>query len=203
MKVIRYPSTRIAPLILAAVLVVGVTVGGAAFMVSSLTGDGATGARGAATVLAGLERGAASPVVASAPFRDETGASVTLRDFRGKIVVLNFWATWCPPCIREMPSLDTLHGMLGGDRFAVVAVSTDRRESMAALRTFYDKHDLRHLPLYQDAGGALARSVGIDGLPTTLILDQDGRLLGTHTGYVNWLYPELVDWIKARMAAIP
>lgn len=138
----------------------------------------------------------------STAFRDAQGGSVSLRDFRGKVVVLNFWATWCPPCVREMPSLDRLQAELGGPAFEVVAVSTDRG-AMDGLRAFYDQHGIEHLALYQDPGMAFARAVGVKGLPTTYILDHDGTVLGTHTGYADWQYPDLVAWFKTRIAAVP
>lgn len=134
-------------------------------------------------------------------FLTDSGDSVSLQDFRGKIVVLNFWATWCPPCVREMPSLDRLQALLGGAHFAVVAVAAERAP-MDRLRAFYDQQGLQHLALYQDPEMALSRAVGVEGLPTTLVLDAEGRVLGRHTGYADWADAGVVDWLRAQIARL-
>lgn len=141
----------------------------------------------------------AGPVIEGAAFRDGAGRTVSLADFRGRVVVLNLWATWCGPCLREMPSLDRLQEALGGEGLAVVAVSTDRGP-VSDLRAFFQGQRLTHLPLYHDRAGDLARALRLDGLPTTHVLDRDGRLLATHKGYLAWDHPGVIAWLRGHLA---
>ena len=141
---------------------------------------------------------AAGPVIEGAVFRDGAGRAVSLADFRGRVVVLNLWATWCGPCLREMPTLDRLQETLGGEGLAVVAVSTDRGP-VSDLRTFFQSQRLTHLPLYHDRPGDLARALGLEGLPTTHVLDRDGRLLASHMGYLEWDHPSVIAWLRGHL----
>lgn len=121
----------------------------------------------------------------SAPFVGEDGAERTLAPEAGRIVVLNFWATWCAPCREEMPSLNALQKTLGGDRLRVVTVATGRN-SPAAMKAFFAEHGIDALPLHADPRTALAREAGVLGLPVTLILDPAGREIGRLTGGADW-----------------
>jgi len=201
-------STRSRPWIALAIFVIGLAVASGTVIAPRLMGmplsnmsppdtPAPDGERGHSKALA-LEMSTAQTALRGAPFLNENGASVTLEAFRGKIVVLNFWATWCPPCVREMPALDRLQAQLGGSDFAVVAVSTDRA-SMRALRAFYAKTGITHLKLYHDPTGALARAINVTGLPTTVILGQDGQALGRHVGYMEWDHPDFVAWFRRHM----
>ena len=109
--------------------------------------------------------------VSSKAFVDDTGAERYLSDFRGKIVVLNFWATWCAPCRKEMPGLDRLQGELGGDDFQVVTLATGRN-SPTAIRRFFTDENIAHLPQFNDRGQTVARDMGVLGLPVTAILNE-------------------------------
>ncbi|MFO1061828.1 MAG: TlpA disulfide reductase family protein [Dongiaceae bacterium] len=128
-------------------------------------------------------------------FVDRDGGSVSLADFRGKVVLLNLWATWCGPCVEEMPSLDRLEGKLGGADFEVLALAQDQggRDTVAA---FYRRHRIERLALYADAGNMLAHKLGIDGLPTTLVLDREGRAVGALVGAVSWDTPEALALLR-------
>ncbi len=112
------------------------------------------------------------------------GKPTSLANFRGRVVLLNFWATWCGPCIAEMPSLDRLEAALGGDSFIVVALSQDR--SPAVIPPFFDQLGIRHLARYHDPGGALARAFAVNGLPTTVLIDREGRVVGRIIGPAEW-----------------
>ncbi|MFQ5784573.1 MAG: TlpA family protein disulfide reductase [Alphaproteobacteria bacterium] len=118
-------------------------------------------------------------------FTDGTGRALTLADFRGRVVLLNFWATWCAPCIREMPSLDRLQAALGGSRFEVVALSLDRGGA-AKVAPFFERLKLRNLMPYYDEKSLAARALGINGLPTTLLIGPKGNELGRIKGPVEW-----------------
>jgi thiol-disulfide isomerase/thioredoxin len=118
-----------------------------------------------------------------------------LADFRGKVVVVNFWATWCGPCIREMPTLVRLRARLGDEDFAVVALSEDRR-GWPVIRPFLDKYDLKGLAVYHDPGGRAARALDVQGLPTTVVFDRAGRELGRLAGIAEWDAPEAVSLLR-------
>src|SRR3546814_1571588 len=109
--------------------------------------------------------------------------------FRGKVILVNFWATWCAPCVEEMPSLDDLQADLGGEDFSVVAISVDRGGARVA-KPFLDKLGLDRLDLYLDPVMSLARSKGVQGLPTIFLIDRDGRILCLLIGPARWDGPE-------------
>ncbi len=122
-------------------------------------------------------------------FADLQGARVRLADFSGRVVVLNFWATWCAPCIREMPSLDQLQAALEDRGLAVVAVSIDRAGAKVVL-PFAERLGLRHMGLYHDAKAALFKAFGVTGLPTTFLIDRRGGIVGVYPGPAEWHAPE-------------
>jgi thiol-disulfide isomerase/thioredoxin len=126
----------------------------------------------------------------------------SLAAFRGKVVVLNFWATWCAPCVREMPSLDRLQVMLGGDDFAVVALSEDRGGMPLVVR-FYDKYGLENLARYLDPMGRAAAALGVVGMPTTLVIDAEGREIGRIVGPAEWDSPAALALIGGLLDGEP
>ncbi|MEM1382093.1 MAG: TlpA disulfide reductase family protein [Pseudomonadota bacterium] len=121
----------------------------------------------------------------SEAFVDGNGGPVTMADFEGKVVLLNFWATWCPPCRAEMPSIDRLSGELGGEDFHVVALSLDRGH-VGRIEKFFGEIAVEHLAIYQDAKNKTARSASILGLPVTVILDREGQEIARLTGDAEW-----------------
>ncbi len=128
-------------------------------------------------------------------FADERGALRTLADFHGQAVLLNFWATWCVPCKREMPSLDRLEAALGSPAFQVVPLSQDRT-MVNKVRAFYDEQSIAALPLYIDQSGASQRAFGITGLPSTILIDADGKVVGRMVGPAEWDSPEAIALLK-------
>ena len=125
-------------------------------------------------------------------FQDGNGADIRLSDFAGKVLVVNLWATWCAPCIREMPTLDALEEDLGGDRFHVIALSQDREGARVA-RPFIEKNGWSNLDLYVSDGSAFGREANIRGLPTTLIIGPDGQEVARLEGTAEWDAPEFRD----------
>ena len=103
-------------------------------------------------------------------FTDPEGGAHQLSDFNGKFVLLNFWATWCAPCRKEMPMLSELQREFGGERFEVVTIATGRN-SLPGIRRFFQETGVDNLPLFLDPRQNLARSMGVFGLPATVILD--------------------------------
>jgi thiol-disulfide isomerase/thioredoxin len=136
---------------------------------------------------------------AATPFNDDKGATRTLADFKGRVLVVNFWATWCPPCVHEMPTLDALQAALGGDGFAVVAISQDRG-GMGVAKPFHDSHGWS-LSLYAEAAGHFARDAALQGLPTSLIVDKQGREVARLEGTAEWNSPEMIAVLRKLMDA--
>jgi len=112
----------------------------------------------------------APKAVAAISFRDEGGQVRTLADFKGKVVLLNLWATWCVPCREEMPALDRLQAVLGGPDFEVVPLSIDR--AVDAVKKFYAETGVHNVGIFIDTSGQAARSLGAVGVPTTLLIDR-------------------------------
>lgn len=168
----------------------------------------ATGASSAASPLAGLSKGPMAPLVArpepidiaNFSFTDKDGGTKLLKDFAGKVVLLNIWATWCVPCREEMPALDKLEAKLGGKDFAVVAVNIDKGgpEKAAA---FLQETGATHLPLYTDPTGKVFATLKAVGMPTTLIIDREGREIARLVGPADWASPEALAVIEAAIAA--
>jgi thiol-disulfide isomerase/thioredoxin len=135
-------------------------------------------------------------------FVDGAGNPVSLADFRGQVVLLNFWATWCAPCVEEMPSLDRLQATLGGRGFTVVALSQDF-DGAAKVPPFYEKLGLAHLDIYLDPKGETMRGFSVQGLPTTILIDREGRAVGALTGPAEWDSPEAVALIEHYLGGAP
>jgi thiol-disulfide isomerase/thioredoxin len=128
--------------------------------------------------------------------------TLALADQKGKVVLVDLWATWCAPCIKEMPSLLKLSARIGGDKVAVVALSQDLN-GWPVIGPFLDKNGLKDLPVYFDPEGALARGMGVAVLPTTVILDRDGRMEGYLVGAANWDSDDAVKLIRYYADAKP
>jgi thiol-disulfide isomerase/thioredoxin len=118
-------------------------------------------------------------------FKDAAGKERTLADWRGKVVLLNLWATWCLPCRKEMPALDRLQKELGSDKFEVVAVSVDRKGADAS-KKFLDETNVTQLALYVDATARMSSELRAVGLPATLLIDTEGREVGRLLGPAEW-----------------
>lgn len=135
-------------------------------------------------------------------FEDEKGKPLTLADFQDKVVLLNLWATWCAPCREEMPTLDSLQARLGGEQFEVVALSIDHA-GRAAVEEFYREIGIKHLQMYIDPSTLATSTLGIEGLPTTLLIDHEGREIGRLVGATEWDSPAMVDLITRTIAEVP
>jgi thiol-disulfide isomerase/thioredoxin len=131
-------------------------------------------------------------------FTDAGGAALSLDGFKGRIVLLNIWATWCAPCRKEMPSLDRLQAEMGGPDFQVVALSIDRGDP-DPVRAFFGEVGLSHLGIYLDQPSASTQALNVVGIPTTLLIDGEGREIGRATGPAEWDSPEMKALIRQGM----
>ena len=131
-------------------------------------------------------------------FQDDQGGDRTLDDFRGRVVLLNVWATWCVPCRQEMPTMDRLQARLGGNDFLVIALSIDRK-GIEAVRAFYQEVGVGKLAIYVDPSGKGSHSLAIRGLPTRLLIDRDGREVARKIGPAEWDSPEIIALVERTM----
>lgn len=138
----------------------------------------------------------AAPEVA---FSDAAGAERTLAGYRGRPLIVNLWASWCAPCVQEMPALDRLVGLLQADEIAVLALSSDR-DGAKVVQRFYENHAIRKLEVLIDRRGALTRAFAAPGLPTTVLLDRDGRELGRVVGVAQWDAADSVAFLRRCLA---
>ncbi len=194
---------------LALVAVAGVA---AFYSVAGNAGNSAScsAARPVAARMAPLAQGEVAAVqVHAAPmptpdlaFEGPDGAPTTLSAFRGRTVLVNLWATWCPPCLKEMPALDALQASLGGPDFAVVAVNIDTR-NLDKPKAWLAKREITALPYYADPQAKVFQELRVarkvDGMPVSLIVDRDGCELAILQGPADWASADAKALIKAAM----
>jgi peroxiredoxin len=126
---------------------------------------------------------------------DLTGTLVSLADFRGKVVLLNIWATWCLPCVEEMPSMEKLHREMQGEDFSILAVSIDNAGAEVVI-PFVEKHDLSFTVLV-DRKATLKRLFQATGVPESIIIDQQGIIAEKVIGARNWSSPEILGYFRS------
>ncbi|MEZ5888391.1 MAG: TlpA disulfide reductase family protein [Paracoccaceae bacterium] len=130
---------------------------------------------------------------------DETDAPRSLEAYRGKVILVNFWATWCAPCRAELASLDRLETALGGEDFAVVTIATGRNP-LPAIQKLFTEEGITRLPMLRDPDMTFSRASGVLGLPVSLIVDREGREIARLTGDAVWDGPEAQALVKALIA---
>jgi thiol-disulfide isomerase/thioredoxin len=111
------------------------------------------------------------------------GSQRNLESFQGNVVLLNFWASWCGPCVEEMPAMQTLYEDLQDDNFSIVAVNV--QEGQSVVQSFVDQHGFTY-PILMDPTGRTARRYGVRGLPTSYLIAPNGDIIAAKVGYHDW-----------------
>lgn len=137
--------------------------------------------------------------VSDLEFSGPDGA-MRLTDFDDQIVLVNFWATWCAPCRKEMPMLSDLQTQLGGDDFQVVTLATGRN-SPEGIAKFFGEIGVENLPHYMDHRQAIARDMGVLGLPVTIILNREGQEIARLMGDADWSSDSAKDILQTLIDA--
>jgi thiol-disulfide isomerase/thioredoxin len=138
----------------------------------------------------------------SVPILAQDGSRLDLGRFRGRLILVNLWATWCPPCLYELPALDRLQALLGSDAFAVVALSIDEGD-ISGLVSFVNRLGLRNLAIYQDITRRAQDTLPLYGLPITYLIDSDGLVLGYIVGATEWDSPEALEFLRHYIRVSP
>ena len=136
----------------------------------------------------------------SALFFDLDGKELTVEGLKGSGLIINFWATWCAPCVKEMPSLDRLAGKLDKNKIKVLPLSVDRK-ALKKVPAFYTETGIKNLGIYFDKKGVLSKLMGVKGLPTTVLIKADGSVLGSVSGMLEWDNPNVSDYLSRVLAA--
>jgi thiol-disulfide isomerase/thioredoxin len=134
--------------------------------------------------------GIGQPAAYDWPVLDLKDAPVPFSRFQGKTVFLNIWATWCGPCVQEMPALERLQAKLG-DRLTILAISEDRQGD-AAVAPFLAKNGIKQLAIYLDPKAAATEAFGAEGLPTSYLISASGTILGKEEGGAAWDDPAML-----------
>lgn len=142
------------------------------------------------------------PAVESGVFKDANGKELTLADWKGRVVLVNLWATWCAPCRKEMPDLAQLQKDYGGEDFEVVAISVDLKGAEAS-SAFLKEVNSDNLALYVEPTTRIMKQLGAIGLPVTILIDRQGGEIGRLLGPAHWTAPEARKLIEAAIAEKP
>ena len=140
--------------------------------------------------------------VTGVQFSDATGQAVRIDDFAGQVVLLNLWATWCPPCVRELPALDRLAGRFEGEAFAVVTLALDKGGALQAA-PYFERLGIANLVLYVDPARAIGEVLPDDVLPASFFIDRQGRVVSYLRSYVDWDDASADRLIRELLAAPP
>ena len=128
-------------------------------------------------------------------FKDANQKDVVLTDYKGKLIILNFWATWCAPCKEEMPSLDNLQVKIGLQDLKIFPINIGQ-ENLSKSEYFFKELDIRNLDIYFDSPVTLAKKFSLRGVPTTILFDKEGREFARIIGSIDFNDKEFINWLK-------
>jgi thiol-disulfide isomerase/thioredoxin len=140
-----------------------------------------------------------TPQAPGANFYDAAGKAVSLNDFRGRYVLVNLWATWCGPCINELPSLVRLQSELPQDRITMLPIDLERHDT-GKVEEFLERTGIQGLPIYIDRDFAMMRGFAANELPLTILIDAEGREIARAAGEQKWDHADVVAYLKAVSA---
>jgi len=128
-------------------------------------------------------------------FRDINQKNVDLDDFKGKLILLNFWATWCAPCKEEMPSLDNLQSNNNLSNLKIFPINISQ-EDLSKSKLFFQKLNIQNLDIYMDAPVTLAKKFALRGVPTTILFNKQGKEFARIMGSIDFNNEEFINWLK-------
>ena len=128
-------------------------------------------------------------------FMDKNQKNVNLDDFKGKLIILNFWATWCAPCKEEMPSLDNLQSSVILDNLKIFPINIGQ-EDISKSTSFFKELNIKNLDIYIDAPVTLAKKFSLRGVPTTILFNKQGKEFARIMGSIDFNDEEFINWLK-------
>ena len=128
-------------------------------------------------------------------FKDINQKNVDLDDFKGKLIILNFWATWCAPCKEEMPSLDNLQSNIKLNNLKIFPINIGQ-EDISKSKFFFKELNIRNLDIYIDAPITLAKKLSLRGVPTTILFNKEGKEFARIIGSIDFNDEEFINWLK-------
>ena len=128
-------------------------------------------------------------------FKNVNNKNVNLRDFKGKLVILNFWATWCAPCKEEMPSLDALQSNNSFNNLKIFPINIGQEDALKS-KNFFKELNIQHLSIYFDTPITLAKKFALRGVPTTILLNREGKEFARIIGSIDFNDEKFINWLK-------
>ena len=129
-------------------------------------------------------------------FKDANQKDVDLVDYKGKLLILNFWATWCAPCKEEMPSLDNLQAIIGLNDLKIFPINISE-ENLSKSESFFSNLNIKNLNIYFDSPITLAKKFSLRGIPTSILFDKEGKEFARILGSIDFNDKDFIDWLKS------
>jgi thiol-disulfide isomerase/thioredoxin len=129
-------------------------------------------------------------------FNDENQKNIDLADFKGKLLILNFWATWCAPCREEMPSLDLLQSDFRLNNIKIFPINIGQ-EDLSKSVIFFKELKIKNLNIYYDPAVTLAKKFSLRGIPTTILLNKEGKEFARVIGSIDFSNKEFINWLSS------